>query len=85
MQDALSDITNFYPPLKLRVFADDITAFMNGRNKESVEVVEKVLKKLKRELVEKGLTLSITEGGQEGQQPMKELHWRRVLKLQELI
>ena len=42
---------------------DDITAFKNGRNKE---MVEKVLKKLKREVEEKGLKLSITEGGKEG-------------------
>ena len=51
---------NFYPPLKLRVFVDDITAFMNGRKKELVEMAEKVLKKLKVE--ENGLKLSTTEG-----------------------
>ena len=27
LQDALSEVTNIYPPLKLRVFVDDITAF----------------------------------------------------------
>ena len=52
-----------YPPLKLWGFVDDITASINGRNKEAVEMAEEVLKKLKREVEEKGLKLSITEGG----------------------
>ena len=56
---------NFYPPLKFRVFVCDITAFTNGR-KKLVEMAEKVLKKLKREVEEKSLKLSITEGGEEG-------------------
>ena len=37
------------------MFVDDITAFMNGVNKELVEMAEKVLKKLIREEEEKGL------------------------------
>ena len=41
-------------------------AFMDGRNKKLVETEEKVLKKLKREVEEKGLKLSTTEGGKEG-------------------
>ena len=45
---------------------DDITAFMNGRNKKLVETEEKVLKKLKGEVEEKGLKLSNTEGAKEG-------------------
>ena len=28
LQDALSEVTNIYPPLKLRVSVDDITAFL---------------------------------------------------------
>ena len=44
-----------YPLLTSRVFVDDITAFMNGRNKELVEMAEKVLKKLIMEVEEKGM------------------------------
>ena len=41
LQDALSLVTKFYPHLKLWMFVDDITVFMNGRNKELVEMAEK--------------------------------------------
>ena len=34
LQAALSEATKIYPPLKMRVFVDDITAFMNGRKQE---------------------------------------------------
>ena len=51
LQDALSEVTNFYPPLKLRVFVGDITALVKGRDKETVEVAEKVLRKLKKKRV----------------------------------
>ena len=44
----------------------DITAFTNWRNKELVEMAEKVLKKLKMEVEERGLKLSIAEGEKEG-------------------
>ena len=44
LQDALSEVTKNYPLLKLRVFVGDITAFMNGINKELGEMAEKVLK-----------------------------------------
>ena len=37
-----------YQPLKLRVFVDDITAFMNGRNKEFVERAENVFEEAER-------------------------------------
>ena len=36
LQDALSEVTQIYPPLRLRAFVDDITALTNGRNKELV-------------------------------------------------
>ena len=39
---------------------------MNMRNKELVEMAEKVLKRLKREVEEKGLKLSITVRGKQG-------------------
>ena len=45
---------------------DDITAFMNGRNKELVEMAQTHLKKLRMEVEQKGLKLSITEGGNKG-------------------
>ena len=45
---------------------DDITAFINGRNKELLEMAEKVSKKLKRVVEEEGLKLSITERWKEG-------------------
>ena len=45
-QDAQSEVTLIFPPLKLRVFVGDIMTFMNGRNKELVEMAEELLKKL---------------------------------------
>ena len=58
------------PPLPLSFdiegfFIDDITAFLKWRN-ELVEMAEKVLKEVKKEVEEKGLKLSITEGVKEG-------------------
>ena len=55
-----------YPPLKLRVFADDITVLVQGRNKEVAEMAKKVMKKLKEEVEKKTLKLSVTEDGKEG-------------------
>ena len=49
----------------LYFFGDDITAFLEGRTKELAGIAEKVLKSIKTE-EEKGLKLSITEGGKEG-------------------
>ena len=46
-----------------KVFVDDIKVFVNGTDKELVEVAEKVLKKLKMEVGKKGMKLWITEGG----------------------
>ena len=66
LQEALSEGTKIFPPLKLRVFVDDITALLKRRNKELVEMAERVLKKSKNEVEEKGLKPSITEGGKEG-------------------
>ena len=54
LQDALSEVTKFYPPLKLRVFLNDITAMLKGRNKELVELAEKVLNNLKEEVEGEG-------------------------------
>ena len=54
-----------YPPLKLRVFADDITVLVQGRNKEVAEMAKKVMKKLKEEVEKKTLKLSVTQDGKE--------------------
>ena len=45
---------------------NDMTALMNGRSRELVAMAEEVLKTLNREVEEKGLKLSITDGGKEG-------------------
>ena len=55
-----------YPPLKWRGFADDITALVNGRNKEVAETSKKVMKQLIEEVEKKGLKLPATENGKEG-------------------
>ena len=69
LQDALSEVTNIYPPLKLRVFVDDLTALLMGKNREVAEMAKKVMKKLK-EVGEKGLKLSATNNGKEGKNKM---------------
>ena len=55
-----------YPPLKLRVFLDDIAALLKGKNREVAEMGKKVTKKLKEEVEKKGLKLPVTENGKEG-------------------
>ena len=47
LQDALSEVTKFYPPLKLRVFVDDL-------NKVVAEMAKKVMKKVKEEVNRNG-------------------------------
>ena len=34
LQDAFSEVLKIYPPMKLKVFVDDITACLEGRNKD---------------------------------------------------
>ena len=46
LQDALGEVTNIYPPFKLRGFADDITALLMGKNREVAEMARKVMKNL---------------------------------------
>ena len=45
LQDALSEVMKVYPPMKLQVFVDDITACLEGRNKELPKIAEKVVKR----------------------------------------
>ena len=62
-QDAPSEVTNIYPPLKLRVFVDDITALLMGKNSVVAEMAKQVMKKLKEEVKKKGLNMSVNENG----------------------
>ena len=66
LHDALSEATKIFPPLKLRVFADDITALLMVKNKVVAEMAKKVMRKLKEEVEKKGLKLPITAKGNEG-------------------
>ena len=65
LQDAVSEVTNFYTPLKLRVFLGDTSALLMERNREVAEMAKKVMKKLKKR-ERKALKLSVTEDGKEG-------------------
>ena len=64
LQDASSEVTKIYPPLKLRVFVDDITALSMEKNEKVAEMAKKVRKKLTEE-VEKNASLSVNEKGKE--------------------
>ena len=67
LQDAQSEVTKIYPPLKLRVFVDGITALLMekdklmGVNREVAEAAKKVMKRPREEAEEKGLKLSVNE------------------------
>ena len=47
LQDALTEVTELYPPLKFRVFVTDITALLIGTNEEVAAMAKKVMKKRK--------------------------------------
>ena len=48
LQDAFSEVTKIYPPLKLlRVFVNDTAAFLMGKNEEKAEMAKKVMKSLR--------------------------------------
>ena len=53
LQDTLREVTHKFIRLRNCGFCGDITALMDGRNKELVEMAEKVLKKLKMEVEER--------------------------------
>ena len=46
LQDALSEVAEIYPLLKLRVFVGDITALLTVKNKEVTEMAKKLTRKL---------------------------------------
>ena len=50
----MSEVTNIYPPLKLRVFVDDISALLMGKNKVVAEMAKKVMKRLGEEVERTG-------------------------------
>ena len=70
LQDALSDDTKIYSPLKVRVFVDDITALLMKKNEEVAEMAKKVMKRLREEVEMRGLKLSVNENGKEGKSNM---------------
>ena len=53
LQDALSEVTQFYLTLKLRVFVDDITALLIVKNKKVAEMAWKVMRKVKKRKLRK--------------------------------
>ena len=40
LQDALSEVTKIYPPLKLSIFVDDITALLREKHKVVAEMAK---------------------------------------------
>ena len=67
----LTRLHKIYPPLKLRVFVDDITALLRRKNKVVAEMAKKVMKKLKEEVERKGLKIvSDRRDGKEGKSKM---------------
>ena len=53
LQDALSEVTKIDLSLRLRVFEDDITALLKGRNKEVAEMAKQGDEKAERRSGEK--------------------------------
>ena len=53
LQDALGEVTKICPSSKLRVFVDDTTVFVKGRNKEVAEMAKKGDEKVERRSGEK--------------------------------
>ena len=70
LQVAMSEVTKNYPLLKLRVFVDDITALLIGKNQVVPEMAWKVLMKLKEDVERKGLKLSVIGNGKKGKSKM---------------
>ena len=66
-QDALSEAMKVSPLLKLKVFfVDEYHSLVSRTTQKSAGIEEKVLKSVKWEAEEKGLKLSIADGGKEG-------------------
>ena len=66
VQDASSEVTKNNPPLKIRVFVDDITALLMVKNKVVAGMAKKVMKRLTEEVEKKGSNChSMTMGKKE--------------------
>ena len=50
LQDALSEVVKVYLPMKLKVFVDDIPAFLEGRNKGLPDIAEKVVRAMRMDV-----------------------------------
>ena len=58
-----------HPPLRLRVFVDDITALLMEKNREVAQMARKAMK-IRKEVERKGLKFSVTETEKEGKSKM---------------
>ena len=65
LQDALSEVTKIYPPLKLRVFVGVITTLLLQKNNEVAEMAKKVMRKFKSRNWKKGFE-TVDHGKGEG-------------------
>ena len=75
LQDALSEVTNIHPSLKLRVFVDDSTTLLKGKSKTVDGKGKKRDEKDERRSGEEGLKMSVTENGKEGKSKMICVLW----------
>ena len=62
-QDALSAVTSVFPPMKVKVFVDDLTISHEGRYMGLPKVVGQVFNSVMKEVETKGMQLSSAENG----------------------
>ena len=62
LQNSRSAVVKVFHPMKLQAFVVEVPATLDGRNKETPEVTEKVPNTLRMEVGSKGLKPSITAG-----------------------
>ena len=65
LQNSRRAVVKVFHPMKLQAFVVDVTASLDGLNKETPEVTEKVQNTLRMEVGSKGLKQSITAGCKE--------------------
>ena len=63
LQDALSEITKIYLPLKMKVFVDDITALLMVKNKEVAEMAKEGYEEIERRDWKEGKSKMIASCG----------------------
>ena len=83
LQDALGEVLKVYPPLKPKALLDDIKLYLWRVNQEVPRAVPKVVGKLKDEIRETKLQLSLTEEGKEGKSKLIASNMYLKLKLLE--